>query len=125
MFHEITMVGYLGKDPTMRFTPDGTAVTNMSVAVSVGWGENKSTIWFGVSAWGKTAEACNEHLEKGSQVIVTGELQPDKETGNPRLFTRNDGSVGASFEVRASKVIFGTKPGGTSQAPKQPKNIPF
>ena len=61
----------------------------------------KETTCFRVSVWGKQAESCNTYLQKGSSVLVEGELRPDKETGNPRTYTRNDGSTGASYEVTA------------------------
>jgi single-strand DNA-binding protein len=94
----------------MRFTPSGQAVTNMSVATNRtytnGNGEKvDETAWFRVSVWGAQAEACNQYLKKGSRVLVEGRLKPDSD-GNPRVFTRNDGSAGATFEVTASRVLF-------------------
>ena len=111
MYHSITAVGNLGKDPEMRFTPSGTAVTGFSIAVNKEFtaasGERvKQTIWIRVSVFGKSAEACNQYLKKGSRVLVVGELQPDKVTGGPRIWQKSDGSSGASFEVNASTVRF-------------------
>ena len=105
MYHTLVLVGNVGRDPEMRFTPQGEAVTNFSVAVSDGFGEKKKTIWLRVSAWGKTAEACNQYLRKGSRVLVEGRLTAD-EGGNPRTFQRNDGTTGASFEMTANTVRF-------------------
>jgi len=111
MFHQIIIVGNVGKEPEMRYTPSGQAVTSFSVATSrqytAGNGEQvKETIWFRVSAWGKVAEICNQYVKKGSKVLVEGRLVPDKETGNPRVYTKQDGSAGASFEVNANTVRF-------------------
>jgi len=111
MFHTIIVAGNLGKDPEMRYTPSGQAVTSFSVATSRQYtGANgevvKETIWFRVSAWGKTAEVCNQYLKKGSKVIVEGRLTPDKATGGPRIWTKQDGSAGASFEITAATVRF-------------------
>lgn len=106
MYHKITVVGNLGRDPEMRYMPDGTAVTSFSVAVSDGFGDNKKTIWFRVSVWGKRAEVANQYLNKGSRVLVEGRLAADANTGAPRLWTRQDGTVAASFEIRASDFIF-------------------
>jgi single-strand DNA-binding protein len=111
MYHTIIIVGNLGRDPEMRFTPSGQAVTNFSVATSRQYTGNdgqmvKETIWFRVSSWGKQAEICNQYLRKGSKVLVEGRLVPDKETGGPRVFTRQDGSSGSSFEISASTVRF-------------------
>ncbi len=111
MFHEIIIVGNLGRDPEMRYTPTGQAVTNLSVATNRQYttsnGEQvKETIWFRVSVWGKQAEACNQYLRRGSKVLVTGRLNPDPNTGGPRIWTRQDGTAGASFEITAQTVRF-------------------
>ena len=111
MYQKMIIAGNLGKDPEMRYTPSGQAVTNFSVATSRKYtssnGETvKETIWFRVSAWGKTAETCNQYLKKGSKVLVEGRLNADPATGNPRIFTRQDGTVGTSFEITADTVRF-------------------
>ncbi len=111
MFHTIIIVGNLGKDPEMRYTPSGQAVTSFSVATSRKYtssnGEQvNETIWFRVSAWGKQAEICNQYLKKGSKVLVEGRLTPDKNTGGPRIWQKQDGTSGASFEVTAGTVRF-------------------
>lgn len=111
MYHTIIIVGNLGKDPEMRYTPSGQAVTSFSVATSRKYtssnGEQvNETIWFRVSAWGKQAETCNQYLKKGSKVLVEGRLNPDKNTGGPRIWQKQDGTSGASFEVTAGTVRF-------------------
>jgi single-strand DNA-binding protein len=111
MYQQITIVGYLGNDPDMRFTPNGQAVTSFSVAASRKYTNNSGqkideTTWFRVSVWGAQAESCNQYLAKGRPVLVVGRLRPDPQTGNPRTFTRQDGSMGASFEVTAITVQF-------------------
>ncbi|HEY5902482.1 MAG TPA: single-stranded DNA-binding protein [Anaerolineales bacterium] len=111
MYHTIIIVGNVGKDPEMRYTPSGQAVTSFSVASNRQYtasnGEQvKETIWFRVSAWGKQAEVCNQYLRKGSKVLVEGRLTPDKNTGGPRVWTKQDGTAGASFEITASTVRF-------------------
>lgn len=111
MYHTIIIVGNLGRDPEMRYTPSGQAVTNFSVATSRqytgGNGEQvKETIWFRVSTWGKQAETCNQYLRKGSKVLVEGRLVPEASTGGPRIWTRQDGTPAASFEVSANTVRF-------------------
>lgn len=111
MYQQITIVGYLGNDPDMRFTPNGQAVTGFSVATSRRYTNNSGqqvdeTTWFRVSVWGAQAESCNQYLHKGSPVLVVGRLRPDPQTGNPRTFTRQDGSMGASFEITAQNVRF-------------------
>lgn len=113
MLNKQTLIGHLGKDPEMRHTPSGQAVCNFSVATTKVWtgkdGEkNKRTIWNRVSTWGKVAENCNKYLVKGSLVYIEGEPIAD-ESGNPRTWSKNDGSVGVSFEINAHNVLFLSK----------------
>jgi len=111
MYHQIVIVGNLGRDPEMRYTPSGTPVTNLSVATNrkyTGADGNlvKETTWFRVSVFGKQAESCAQYLKKGGAVLVEGRLNPDSQTGNPRTYQRQDGSVGTSYEVVANTVRF-------------------
>lgn len=138
MFHKVILVGNLGRDPEMRYTPSGQAVTNLSVATNRKYtdssGETREeTVWFRVSVWGRQAEATNQYLSKGRQVLVEGRLVPD-ENGNPRTWTRQDGSTAASFEVNAQTVRFlgGRGEGvpfdeapGAGPAPESVDDIPF
>jgi len=111
MYQKVVLVGNLGRDPEMRYTSDGTPVTNLSVATSERWTgqdgqQQERTTWWRVSVWGRQAEAVNQYLSKGRQVLVEGRVNPDPETGGPRVFTRSDGSAGAAYEVRAITVRF-------------------
>lgn len=111
MYHTIIIVGNLGREPEMRYTPGGQAVTNFSVATNrqyQGTDGNmvKETIWFRISVWGKQAESCNTYLHKGSKVLIEGRLQPDPATGGPRIWNRQDGTPNASYEITASTVRF-------------------
>ena len=113
MYQRIVIVGNLGRDPEMRYTPQGTAVTSMNVATSRKYATadgttKEETLWFRVSVWGKQAGTVNEYLSKGSKVLVEGALVGD-ETGNPRIWTDKDGKPRASFEIRASIVRFLSK----------------
>jgi single-strand DNA-binding protein len=110
-FHTTILAGNLGRDPEMRYTPSGQAVTSFSVAVSESYtsanGEKvKKTIWFRVTAWGKQAEICNQYLKKGSKVLVEGRINADPNTGGPKIWTKQDGSSGSSFEITANTVRF-------------------
>ena len=80
MYHTIIVVGNVGKDPEMRYTPSGRPVTSFSVATSRTWtsaeGERREeTEWFNVVAWGTLAEICKSHLSKNQQVYIEGRLQ--------------------------------------------------
>ena len=140
MFHTLIFVGNVGRDPEMRYTPAGQAVTSFSVACNRQYTTNngetvKETIWFRVSAWGKQAEICNQYLKKGSKVLVEGRLTPDKETGGPRIWNSQDGSARSSYEVTAQTVRFLTSRGEAeasvtageeaSTAPADEGEIPF
>jgi single-strand DNA-binding protein len=102
MFHTLILTGRLTKDATQRFTPSGKAVTQFSLAVDDGFGENKKTIYFTVSAWENLSET-TKNMTKGQPVLVEGRLS--HENGNPRMWESN-GKHGASFEVNASTVRF-------------------
>ncbi len=112
MYQKIVIVGRLGRDPEMRYMPDGTAVTSMNVATDRRWTDKgtgqpvSETTWFRVNVWGRQAESSNQYLSKGSMVLVEGHLRPDPQTGGPKLFTRQDGTSGASFEITAENVRF-------------------
>lgn len=111
MYQKLTVVGNLGTDPEMRYTPSGQAVTNLSVAANRRWtdangDQHEETTWFRVSVWGKQAETCNQYLSKGRMVLVEGRLNPDRETGGPRIWTDQNGNPRASYEMTASNVVF-------------------
>lgn len=78
--NKVMLIGNLGRDPEMRYTPSGRPVTTFSLATSRSWktsnGERRNeTEWFNVVAWGSLAEICNQFLIKGSQVYIEGRLQ--------------------------------------------------
>lgn len=111
MFHTIIIAGNVGREPEMRYTPTGQAVTTFSVAVNRMYSDSKGekvkeTIWFRITAWGKLAETCSQYVQKGNQVLIEGRLQPDPQSGGPRVFTRKDGTTAASYEIVASTVRF-------------------
>ncbi len=133
MYQKLTIVGYLGRDPEMRYTADGKPVTSFSVATSRKWDGGEETCWFRVSAWNRLAETCNQYLAKGRMVLVEGRLTPDKATGGPRVWTGKDGNARASFEMTAYTVKFlggGGHDSGSKYEPAGPDvgdggDIPF
>ena len=101
--NKVMIIGRLGKDPEMRYTPSGRPVTNFSVATSRSWntsdGERRTeTEWFNVVAWGSLAEICNQYLVKGQQVYVEGRLQS-------RSWEDSEGKRHTSVEVVANEMI--------------------
>lgn len=103
----IAINGFLGMDAELRYTQSGKAVTKFSVAESrkyqKGGEEVKETTWYRVTCFGELAEKC-AHLNKGKRVKVDGRLSPDPDTGGPKIWKRNDGTPGASYEVVAFSV---------------------
>jgi single-strand DNA-binding protein len=79
-WNKVTFTGNLGKDPDMKYTPNGTPVTRFSIAVSTGkdkQGKAKQPLWLNVVTWNELAEQCNKKLEKGSRVQIEGRLAPN------------------------------------------------
>ena len=90
------LIGNLGRDPEVRYTPSGTAVANFSLATTENWtnkdGEKQSrTEWHRIEAWGRLGETCGEYLSKGSQVYIEGSIRTDEwedQEGNKRQTTK-------------------------------------
>jgi single-strand DNA-binding protein len=107
MYEKLILVGRLGKDPEMRYTPSGKAVASFSLATDRREGDaGKVTVWYRITVWEKQAETVNQYLKKGSMVLVEGQLNVDAASGGPRLWTDKEGKTRASFEVTARTVRF-------------------
>ncbi len=111
MFHKVAIIGNLGADPELRYMTDGTPVASFNVASNRKWknkdgSKGEETVWFRISVWRNLAETCNQYLSKGRQVYIEGRLNPDKETGGPRVWTASDGTPRASYEITAFEVKF-------------------
>ncbi len=94
MINKVILVGRLGRDPELRYTPSGTAVANFSMATDERWssnGETQSrTEWHNIVVWSKLAEICNQYLTKGRLVFIEGRLQTrdwEDKDGNKRRTT--------------------------------------
>lgn len=105
-----TGVGRLGRDAETRYTQSGKPVANLAIAVDVGFGDNKSTLWLDASIWGKRAEGgLIQYLVKGQQVWVAGEL-------GTREFQRNNGQPGFAVTLNVSEIdLVGSAPQGGGQ----------
>ena len=126
--NKVMIIGYLGKDPEMRYTPSGKPVTTFNIAASRTWntssGERRTeTEWFTVVAWSSLAEICNQYVHKGDKVFIAGQLTADAETGGPRLWTTQQGETRASFEVRADTVRFLSKKQEAEYEPAGPADV--
>lgn len=102
--NKVILVGRLGQNPEVRYTPSGAAVANFSVATNESWTDKSGqkqerTEWHRVVVWGKLAELCNQYLAKGRQVYVEGRLQT-------RQWQDKDGQTKYTTEVQAQTVQF-------------------
>lgn len=105
MYQQIVLIGNLGNDPEMRYTPSGVPVASFNLAVNKTWtnaeGQRQDkTTWFRVTTWRKNAEIASQYLTKGRQVLVVGELE------DARAYTDRDGNLRASLEVTAQTIKF-------------------
>lgn len=113
--NKVILIGRLGKDPEVRFTPGGQAVANFSIATTDRWKNKQSgaaeerTEWHNIVVWGKTAELCKEYLSKGRQVYIEGRLQT-------RSWTDKEGGKRYTTEVVAQTVQFLDNRGDRSSA---------
>lgn len=101
---KVILIGNVGTDPEMRYTPDGKPVTSFRMATNRRYttsaGESREeTDWFRVTVWGKQAESCNQFVTKGKQVYVEGRL-------HARNWQGQDGQTRTSLEVTANRVLF-------------------
>jgi len=101
--NKVMIIGQLGRDPEMRYTPSGRPVTSFSLASSRSWttsdgDRREETEWFNVVSWGSLAEICKQHLHKGRQVYVEGRLQT-------RGWEDQEGKKHYRIEVVANEMI--------------------
>jgi len=132
MYQKTIVVGHLGRDPEMRYTPSGVPVTSFSVATTRKWtnanGEpQEKTTWFRVTCWRKLAELTAQYLQKGRLVLVEGDISAS-------AWTDRDGNPRASLELTALNVRFlggrgevGAVPAGEpgEEPPVNEDGIPF
>jgi len=107
------LVGRLGKDPELKYTPSGKSVCNFSLATSNKYEDNEYTVWHNIVAWGKLAELCKEYLSKGREVYIEGRI-------DNRSYEKKDGTKGYISEVVVQNVQFvGSR--GDSQGDTKPE----
>lgn len=119
---QLHIIGRLGQDPELRYTKDGQAMTNLSLAVEQGYGDNKHTKWARVAIWGdKQAEAANTWLSKGDLVAVYSE------SFRINAYAAQDGSIRGQLEVSARRVDYIITKRNPNEAPAQQddEKIPF
>jgi len=144
MLNKVMLIGNLGRDPEVRSTPSGQAVTTFSVATSRKWKnrdgqQQDETEWYNVEAWGRLAEICGQYLQKGSKVFIEGrgktDTWDDKETGQKRYKFKvvalemkmldSRSSAGSDFDPGQSKGGGDHTPGPPQAAGPDDDDIPF
>jgi single-strand DNA-binding protein len=103
-FNKITIVGYLGRDPELRYTADGTPVCHFSVATTErrkgkSGDMQEITTWFRINLWRRQAEVANQYLSKGKQVYIEGRLTQNE-------YQDRDGNTRTSLEVQGTDIQF-------------------
>lgn len=119
-FNKVLLIGNLTKDPELRYTPQGTAVVNLRLAVNRKFKDRnqelkEETCFITAVAWDKQAETCNQYLRKGSPILIEGRLQS-------RSWEDNSGQKRNTIEVRAERIQFlgtGTKGQSASSGPSE------
>jgi len=101
--NKVILVGNLGRDPELRFTPGGTAVANFSVATNEAWTDKagqkqERTEWHRVVVWGKLAQIAGDYLQKGKQIYLEGSLRT-------REWNDRDGNKRSTTEVHAQRLV--------------------
>jgi single-strand DNA-binding protein len=119
--NKVMIIGNLGRDPEMRYTPSGKPVTTFSVATSRTWitsdGEKREeTEWFNVVAWSSLAEICKQYLTKGQQVYIEGRLQT-------RHWDDQEGNKHTSVEIVANEMIILSERRETSETSAESESI--
>jgi single-strand DNA-binding protein len=114
----VVLTGRLGQDVTLRYTGSGKAVTDISLAVNSGFGENKKTEWFTVTLWAGLAERAKETLIKGTQVTVTGRLAVEE-------YVNKDQVKVTKYKVVANSLGFVDEKAKTPKEIISDEDVPF
>lgn len=139
--NKVMLIGNLGKDPELRYTPSGVAVATFSIATNESWKDQdgntqERTEWHNIVAWRKLAEICGEYLKKGKKVYIEGRIQTrsydDKNTGAKKYITEIvadnlimlDGGRGATGENGGSGFPSASEP-ATPGTAKTDDDLPF
>lgn len=119
-FNKIFVVGYLGRDPELRYTPDGTPVCNFTIATTERKKDKSGefqdhTTWFRVNLWRRQAEVASQYLSKGKQVYVEGRLSQSE-------YQDKDGNTRTSLEIQATDIQFIGSRGDEGAAPREERS---
>lgn len=117
------LIGNLGRDPEIRYTPSGQAVTSFSIATTDKWRDKEGqmqerTDWHNIVCWGRQAEIANEYLKKGRPVYIEGRIQN-------RSYNDKDGNKRYISEIVTQRLqLLGARPEGAQEPPQEPEQPP-
>jgi len=111
MYQKHMIIGRLGKDPDLRYTPNGQPVCGFPIAAERLYSDSKKqqvkeVTWYSIKVWGALAESCEKNLTKGKMVMIEGRLNVDPKTGGPIIWFDEGNKPHANFEITASIVKF-------------------
>ena len=121
--NKVILMGTLGKDPELKYTPGGSAVCSFSIATKETWYDDKNekhekTEWHKIVVWGKKAETCNQYIAKGSQVYIEGKLQT-------RSWDDKDGNKKYVTEVLVKEIQFLNRKKDSEKTATKEEPLPF
>ena len=122
--NSVNIIGRIGGEIELRHTPSGKAVAEINLAVDDGWGENKKTVWIGVTLWGATAELAARALAKGDRVGITGRLSQDEWVGNDGKKQRKTKVTCESMHLLEPKRQGNAQPAPSQAARRAPESAP-
>lgn len=104
MFHQVEIIGWLSKDPEIKYFDNGQSMVVMSVVVDKYKSGQKQPVWFTAVAYDRAAKIALDMCHKGTLVRISGELMPD-EKGAPKIYQKGDGTSGADYEILVKRIL--------------------
>ena len=104
MFHQVEIIGWLSKDPEIKYFDNGQSMVVMSVVVDKYKSRQKQPVWFTAVAYDRAAKIALEMCRKGTLVRISGELMPD-EKGAPKIYQKSNGVPGADYEILVKRIL--------------------
>jgi len=104
MFHQVEVIGWLGKDPEIKYFDNGQSMVIMNVVADKYKSGQKQPVWFTALAYDRAAKIALEMCRKGTLVRISGELMPD-EKGAPKIYQKSNGAPGADYEILVKRIL--------------------
>ena len=132
MYHKISMIGRVGRDPEIKTVKGGLHLSSFSLAIDIHGKtkDQKVTVWLKITVFDTVADFVREHVKKGDLVLVEGRLSPDPATGAPKIFQKKNGSYSSTYDIVGEKVQLLSSKNRQHNAAERigqdvPEDIPF